>query len=127
MIRRFGGHAFAAGLSLPEGELARFSEAFERVGREWLTAAQLQRRIETDGELAAEDLTLSLARDLEATVWGQGFARPSFDNEFKVLSQRLAGEKHLRLALTLDGRTFDAILFNQTEPPAPTHPGCLPT
>jgi single-stranded-DNA-specific exonuclease len=116
MISRFGGHAFAAGLSLPEAEFARFSVAFERVGKEWLTAAQLQRRVETDGALAAEDVTLALAQDLETTVWGQGFARPSFDNEFKVLSQRLAGDKHLRLALTLDGKGFDAILFNETGP-----------
>ncbi len=116
MISRFGGHAFAAGLSLPEGELGRFTDAFERVGSEWLSPAQLQRHIETDGGLAAQELTLALAMDLDATVWGQGFARPIFDNEFKVLSQRLVGDKHLKLALTLDDRTFDAILFNQIDP-----------
>jgi single-stranded-DNA-specific exonuclease len=115
MISRFGGHAFAAGLSLPEAELVRFTEAFERVGKEWLTVAQLQRRIETDGALAPDDLTLALAQDFESSVWGQGFPRPSFDNEFKVTSQRMVGEKHLKLALALGDKDFDAILFNQTD------------
>ena len=115
MIIRFGGHAFAAGLSLPEGELSRFAEAFEQVGKEWLSLAQLQRRIETDGALAVEELTLGLAREFESTVWGQGFPRPSFDNEFKVVAQRPVGGKHLRLALTLGDKDFEAILFNQTD------------
>jgi len=115
MIKRFGGHAFAAGLSIPESELPRFRAEFERVAREWLTLAQLQRRIETDGALSAEELTLELARDFSANVWGQGFPRPSFDNEFKVAAQRPVGAKHLRLALTLGGRDFEAILFNRTD------------
>ncbi len=115
MISRFGGHAFAAGLSLPEAELARFTEEFERVAREWLTAAQLQQRIETDGALSANELTLTLAQDFETSVWGQGFPRPSFDNEFRVAAQRLVGGKHLRLALTLGDQEFEAILFNRTE------------
>jgi single-stranded-DNA-specific exonuclease len=115
MISRFGGHAFAAGLSLPEGELIRFTEAFEQVGKEWLSVAQLQRRIETDGALSPDELTLDLAQDFESSVWGQGFPRPSFDNEFKVMAQRLVGEKHLKLALALGDKDFDAILFNQAD------------
>jgi single-stranded-DNA-specific exonuclease len=115
MISRFGGHAFAAGLSLPEAELARFSDEFERVAREWLTAAQLQRRIETDGALSVDELTLNLAQDFSTKVWGQGFPRPSFDDEFKVAAQHPVGGKHLRLALTLGDKDFEAILFNRTD------------
>jgi len=115
VISRFGGHAFAAGLSLPEGQLARFTEEFDRVGREWLTAAQLELRIETDGALSADEITLSLAEEFETSIWGQGFPRPSFDNEFKVAAQRVVGDKHLKLALTLGDRDFEAILFNQTD------------
>lgn len=116
LIVRFGGHAFAAGLSIPEGELARFTDAFEAVAREWLTAAQLEQRIETDGPLSVEELTLALAEDFSGAVWGQGFPRPSFDNEFKVAAQRPVGGKHLRLALTMSDKTFEAILFNQIDP-----------
>jgi single-stranded-DNA-specific exonuclease len=116
MIIRFGGHAFAAGLSLPESELARFALEFERVAREWLTAAQLERRIETDGDLSVDELTLDLARDFSTNVWGQGFPRPSFDNEFKVAAQRPVGGKHLKLALTMGNKDFEGILFNRTDP-----------
>jgi single-stranded-DNA-specific exonuclease len=115
MISRFGGHAYAAGLSLPEAELARFTEAFDRVGREWLSAAQLERRIETDGALAPEEITLALAEAFEMSIWGQGFPRPSFDNEFKVASQRVVGEKHLKLALTIGAKDFEAMLFNRSD------------
>jgi single-stranded-DNA-specific exonuclease len=115
-ISRFGGHAYAAGLSIPESALARFTLEFEGVAREWLTAAQLERRTETDGPLSGAELTLALAEDFSARVWGQGFPRPSFDNEFKVSAQRPVGGKHLRLALTMDDHPFEAILFNQTEP-----------
>ena len=116
MISRFGGHAYAAGLSLPEAELGRFTEEFDRVGREWLSPAQLERRIETDGALAADEITLALAEGFEMSIWGQGFPRPSFDNEFKVASQRVVGDKHLKLALTIGDRDFEAMLFNRTEP-----------
>ena len=103
-ISRFGGHAYAAGLSLHETALARFVEEFERVGREWLSPALLKRTIETDGALAADELTLGLAQSCAAHVWGQGFPAPAFDAEFTVTAQRVVGDKHLKLALGA-GRT----------------------
>jgi len=39
-----------------------------------------------------------------------------FDNEFTVLNQRLVKDKHLKLALELDGRQFDAIFFGRAAP-----------
>jgi single-stranded-DNA-specific exonuclease len=114
IISRFGGHAYAAGLSLPETELARFTAEFDRVGREWLTAAQLEQRIDTDGALSPGEITLGLAEEFETSIWGQGFPRPIFDNEFRVATQRVVADKHLKLALTLGDKDFEAILFNQT-------------
>ena len=119
LISRFGGHAYAAGLSLHETALDRFVEEFERVGREWLSPALLKRTIETDGELAAEELTLGLARSCAAYVWGQGFPAPAFDAEFTVNAQRVVGDKHLKVALALGERRFEAILFRQTGPLPP--------
>src|SRR6185295_2839160 len=113
-IRRFGGHAYAAGLSLHETALARFADEFERVGREWLSPALLMRKIETDGALAAGELTLGLAQMCAGHVWGQGFPAPAFDAEFVVTEQRVVGDKHLKLALSLGERRFDAMLFQQT-------------
>jgi single-stranded-DNA-specific exonuclease len=117
-ILRFGGHAYAAGLSLHEAALPRFAVEFERVGREWLSPALLQRTIETDGALEAGELTLGLAQSCAAQVWGQGFPAPAFDAEFAVTAQRVVGDKHLKLSLALAGRRFEAMLFQHTD--------CLP-
>jgi len=117
-IDRFGGHAFAAGLTLAEAALPRFSVEFERVARDWLSPAALLRTLETDGDLADAELTLGLARDIGAQVWGQGFPAPLFDGEFAVLEQTVVGGKHLRLALSGSGVRLNAIVFNE--------PGILP-
>jgi len=115
-ITRFGGHAFAAGLTLPATELPRFIAEFERVGREWLSPAALQRSVETDGELDTADLTLNLAHDLGAGVWGQGFPAPSFEGGFAVAEQRRVGERHTRLVLLHGTRRLEAIAFNDRGP-----------
>ena len=111
-VAKFGGHAFAAGLSLAECDLPRFAAAFERVAREKLGAQDLKRALETDGGLAAGELSFDLARTMRDQVWGQGFPAPLFDDAFAVMDQRVVGDKHLRLALERDGERFAAILFN---------------
>ncbi|MCG9022045.1 single-stranded-DNA-specific exonuclease RecJ, partial [Laribacter hongkongensis] len=115
LIRKFGGHAMAAGLTVLEADLPRFSAAFEQVAREWLDEAALTRRIETDGALAVTELALDTARELALTVWGQGFPPPSFSDVFRVLEQRIVGGKHLKLTLGKDGGEFEAMLFNHSE------------
>jgi single-stranded-DNA-specific exonuclease len=115
-IARFGGHAYAAGLTLSESELPRFRAEFERVAQEWLTPAFLRQTLETDGELGATELTLGLAQEIAERVWGQGFPGPLFEGEFSILEQRRVGEKHLRLLLSSAGRRCEAILFNEFGP-----------
>ena len=116
MVSRFGGHAHAAGLTLPEAALPRFVAEFERVAREWLSPATLRRTIETDGELARDELTLDVAQELAAGIWGQGFPAPVFEGTFTVTGQRIVGAKHTRLALTHDGLRVDGIAFNEPGP-----------
>ena len=116
VIERFGGHAAAAGATIRASGLAAFREAFEAVARERLTPADLQLRIETDGELPAGDMSHEFATRLRAHVWGQGFPEPRFVGRFRVEEQRTVGEKHSRLSLSLGGRRFPAILFGTTEP-----------
>ncbi|HEX8009935.1 MAG TPA: single-stranded-DNA-specific exonuclease RecJ [Casimicrobiaceae bacterium] len=119
VIARFGGHAFAAGLTLAEEALPHFAAEFERVGREWIAPGALSRTLETDGELGAEELTLSLARDLGAEVWGQGFPAPLFEGEFTVLEQRVVGGKHARLEIAGSGLRLAAMVFNEGNPLPP--------
>jgi len=121
LILKFGGHAAAAGLSIRRERFDEFKVLFEAVARENLTAADLTRIIETDGELGAAECTLDNARILADAVWGQGFPAPLFHGEFNVQSQRLVGEKHLKLRLTQPytpkgAIQADAILFFQDTP-----------
>jgi single-stranded-DNA-specific exonuclease len=116
LLVSFGGHAAAAGLSLRADDVERFAAAFDAVVRELVDPATLARTLETDGSLEPEYATLQLAHALQAEVWGQGFPPPLFADEFDVESQRLVGEKHLRLRVARGGRRFDAIAFRRDAP-----------
>ena len=115
VLLRFGGHAMAAGCTVAEEHLDVFEEAFNQVASEWLDAATLTRRLETDGPLAPEYLRVDLVDTLHKEVWGQGFAPPVFSEEVDVVSQRLVGEKHLALKLKHQGQPVDGIWFGRTE------------
>ena len=115
LIRKFGGHAMAAGLSIAATDLARFVAAFEQVASELLDENDLAQRIETDGALEQDSMSLAMARLLDEQVWGQGFPAPQFSDDFTVQSQRVVGEKHLKLRLIKDGYPIDAILFGHNE------------
>lgn len=122
LILKFGGHAMAAGLSLPAGRQDEFSQAFEAVVRELLDPADLEGVIETDGELDPADHSYALAEQLDHAVWGQGFPAPLFTATFDVLAQRVVGEKHLKLKLGRDGAAFEAMRFFHPDPlPARIH------
>jgi single-stranded-DNA-specific exonuclease len=116
LVEKFGGHAMAAGLSLPRDRLPAFREALESVVAEMFDQVELEAVVESDGPLAAEELDLSLAMALRyAAPWGQHFPEPVFDGEFNLIDQRLVGDKHLKLVCSpvqQPGQTVDAILFN---------------
>ncbi len=116
VLLRFGGHAMAAGCTVPAERFAEFEQALAQVAREWLDAATLTRRLETDGPLAPEWRRADLADTLQREVWGQGFAPPLFSEEVEVLGQRLVGERHLSLKLRHQGAPVDGIWFGRTEP-----------
>ena len=116
VLLRFGGHAMAAGCTLDEEHLAIFEEALQQVAQEWLDAATLQRRLDTDGPLLPEYCRHDVADTLAREVWGQGFAAPTFSEEIEVLGQRLVGEKHLALKLRHQGQLVDGIWFGRVDP-----------
>jgi single-stranded-DNA-specific exonuclease len=116
LLQKFGGHAMAAGVSILEKHLSEFRDAFEKIAQELLSPADLIRIIETDGRLEPDEFSLETAYALEQQVWGQGFSQPLFEDRFIVQSQRIVGEKHLKLKLASEAGTFDAILFFSVEP-----------
>ncbi|MGC1176358.1 single-stranded-DNA-specific exonuclease RecJ, partial [Polaromonas sp.] len=115
VLLRFGGHAMAAGCTIAEEHFDVFEQALQQVAHEWLDAATLTRRIDTDGPLAPEYRRADLVDTLHKEVWGQGFAAPTFSEEVEVVSQRLVGEKHLSLKLKHQGQPVDGIWFGHTE------------
>lgn len=118
LLIKFGGHAMAAGLSIKRAHLERFKVIFDKAVRQFADGEMLQAKLMTDGELAAEDLTVEMAELLAAGgPWGSGFPEPSFSGVFEVVSQRVVGQQHLKLVLKTAGRVIDAIAFRQ--PPLP--------
>jgi single-stranded-DNA-specific exonuclease len=116
LIGRFGGHAMAAGLTILETDYQGFSRAFETAVEELLPAEARLRTVETDGALEGAHCTLEVARMLEGEIWGQGFPQPLFCDNFAVESQRVVGERHLKLRLVKDGRRYEAMRFGALEP-----------
>jgi single-stranded-DNA-specific exonuclease len=115
LIMKFGGHAMAAGLSLEESRFDEFRQRFAELVGEWLDASQLEGVIWSDGELAMDELSLPTAELLrDAGPWGQAFPDPTFDGKFKILQQRLVGERHLKLMVEPvgGGPLLDGIAFN---------------
>jgi single-stranded-DNA-specific exonuclease len=111
LIRRFGGHAMAAGLSIGAADYERFTGEFERAVDELLPAHARLRVVETDGALDAMYFSLDVARLLDAGIWGQGFPQPVFCDTFAVENQRVVGERHLKLWLVKGGRRIEAMRY----------------
>ncbi|WP_298824419.1 single-stranded-DNA-specific exonuclease RecJ [uncultured Piscinibacter sp.] len=119
VLRKFGGHAMAAGCTVAEADLPTFTRGFQQVAREWLDAATLARTLLTDGPLEPAQFDPATVRELDAQVWGQAFEPPLFCDVVDVVSQRLVGERHLKLSVRHGGALRDAIWFGRSEPLAP--------
>ena len=114
VIEKFGGHAMAAGLSLPVAKLQEFEQAFVDTARAHMAKLDGNHALLSDGDLSSKELCLPFAHLLrQAGPFGQGFESPLFDGEFALLDQRLVGQKHLKMVLKSDGANeVDAIAFN---------------
>jgi single-stranded-DNA-specific exonuclease len=113
LIKKFGGHAMAAGLTIESAQFETFARLFDDQARLSLSQQDLEQVLVSDGELEA-DVTIGFVREiLQLIPWGQGFPEPLFDNEFEILDQRIVGQRHLKMKLLRGEHTFDAIAFNQ--------------
>ena len=115
LIRKFGGHAMAAGLSIRRDDFEAFKQAFEQEVESMLSEDALEEVVETDGSIEPALMSLETAQVIEsAGPWGQQFPEPVFDNQFEIVEWKIVGEKHLKMQLRHDqgGRTVDAIAFN---------------
>lgn len=115
LIKIFGGHAMAAGLTIDISKFENFANVFNQTIKELVSPEQLQAILFSDGELHDKELCLEMAEQFfRAGPWGQGFPEPTFDGVFKVNDHRIVGQSHLKLNLTpMKGKQkIDAIAFN---------------
>ncbi len=120
VLKRFGGHAMAAGCTIEEEDFDTFDAALRQVALEWLDAPTLARIVRSDGPLGSEYYSPEAVRTMDAQVWGQAFEAPVFCDEVDVIAQKLVGEKHLKLTVRCAGVLREAIWFGRTEPVAET-------
>jgi len=118
MVTYFGGHAMAAGLTIPRSQFEAFQQAFDEEIRKYLSADDLQGIIFSDGTLSGTDFNLDLAKQLKMlTPWGHNFPEPIFDGEFELVARRVLKNKHLKMQVRpLDGGPqLDVIAFNTVD------------
>lgn len=113
LLSKFGGHAMAAGLSIKKEHYEEFCVEFNAIAESLLSEDILDRYVLTDGDLPGEWISLDFAERLAVDVWGQGFPEPLFTSRFKIVSQDLIKEQHLKLQLEKDGYIFQAMWFFQ--------------
>ncbi|AGF49012.1 single-stranded-DNA-specific exonuclease RecJ [Candidatus Kinetoplastidibacterium galati] len=114
LIKQFGGHAMAAGLTLNSNNYTAFKEIFEDTVKSITNNSKMIPTIETDGSLEIEYANLEISRLLRMQVWGSGFPSPIFIDTFKVISQKTIKNAHKKLIIKREGTEFDAIWFNHT-------------
>lgn len=114
IIKKFGGHAMAAGLTIDAHHFEDFSRAFESVVTENCDEEVFERHVFVDGDLAARDITPALVEAINGQIWGQGFLPPLFANEFKVLHQTVLKGGHLKLMIEMQGARFSGIFFRRS-------------
>jgi single-stranded-DNA-specific exonuclease len=118
MINRFGGHAMAAGLTIPRSQFQAFQKTFDQEVRKYLSIEELQGIIYSDGSLSGEDFNLELAQELKTiSPWGHHFPEPVFDGKFELLDRRLLKDKHLKMQVRPinGGPNLDVIAFNTVD------------
>ncbi len=114
-LLQFGGHKYAAGLSVAQDRIEEFKEAFALVAKELLTPELLTPEIHIETELELSELSAKFIRILnQFAPFGPQNARPVFAaRNIEVYgTPRIVGNNHLRFKVRQQNRIFDAIGFN---------------
>ncbi|GFO60357.1 single-stranded-DNA-specific exonuclease RecJ [Geomonas silvestris] len=116
-LLRYGGHSHAAGLSIAQEELERFALKFDEAASSVLDGDALVPCISYDAEIGAGEITESLVEELERMrPFGMANPEPLFlVRGAAVSSSRVLKGGHLKLQISLGGRSFDAIGFGLAE------------
>jgi single-stranded-DNA-specific exonuclease len=128
MVSYFGGHAMAAGLTIPRTQFDGFQQAFDEEIRKYLSADDLHGVIFSDGSLSGDDFSLDLADQLRMlTPWGHNFPEPVFDGDFELVGRKVLKDKHLKMQVRpLEGGSqIEVIAFNTVDTDWPADVTCV--
>lgn len=117
LLDRFGGHRYAAGVGLKADNIDAFKEAFEAEAAARINHEDLIPRLEVDAEVLPEDIDIELVGELKKLEpFGSGNPEPVLMMRgMSVVERRIVGDSHLRLRLSRNGRSFNAIAFRMAE------------
>lgn len=118
LLISFGGHAMAAGLSLPVDHIPLLKERLEAFIAARLTAADFQKKITIDAQLSLREVNKKLCDDMEyLEPFGSENRQPLFHISHVVLVQRpqLLKNAHVKCTIFADGIVKPLIFFNSPE------------
>ena len=117
LLVRYGGHAQAAGFTVPTGLISEVSQRLDAYAEERLKALDLSPILEIDAAVSLPELTMDVYDWLTSLEpFGKGNRRPLFASlGLAVKEARLVGhsQQHLRLRLEQNGREVTGLAFNQ--------------
>ncbi len=116
-LRGYGGHKYAAGLTIATADVAAFAAAFEQYARKHISAKQRQGLLEYDAEVLLQDVSDELLTEMkQLEPFGAG--NPSvvlLCRGVHAQDVRVVGKKHLKFIVWQDGYSHPAIFFNSSE------------
>lgn len=117
LVIQYGGHKYAAGLTIKKESFEAFTEKFEEIVAMNSTEELLTPEIEYDMELNFSDITPKFFAVLDQfKPHGPGNMVPIFrTNHLNDAGSRIVKEKHLKLMAVQKGIKFDGIAFNMSE------------
>jgi len=118
LLLAFGGHKYAAGLTIEKSNIEQFRQRFNEIAKEQLTEDLLHPKLRIDGEIRLVEINARLVQLLKMFApFGPQNMRPVFQssNLQVVGTPSIVGKNHLKFKVRQDGIIFDAIGFNLGE------------
>ncbi len=116
LLMQFGGHKYAAGLTIAAENIPEFISCFKKIAKEILTAEELIPRLKIDDELEFDEIDQTLIDKLNRLrPFGPHNSRPLFVSQgVEIVGEpRIVGKDHLKFRARQGGAVFDAIAFGR--------------
>jgi len=117
LLKQFGGHEHAAGVTLESRKIGEFCDRFEELAGKRIDPQDMAPKIEVDARLSLESINPQALKEIEMLLpFGHKNPQPVFRaGPLKVTYSRVVGKDHLKLKVKEKGVTFDCIAFRKAE------------